>query len=235
MGRRLDLLVQMARGLAAQFGGSCEVVIHDLTRRDIDHSVVYVENGHVSGRKVGDGPSRVVLEALRDTAGTMEDRLAYLTKTEDGRILKSSTIFVRGDQGKVEYIFSLNYDITAFRNVEQAIRSIVVTEPEQERQPGREGAPQQITHNVSELLDLLIEQALALVGKPVAVMNKEDKVRVVQYLNDAGAFLITKSGDRVAGLLDISKFTLYHYMDEGKKEDKKEDKKTQDRGNPGTS
>ena len=68
---------------------------------------------------------------------------------------------------------------------------------------------------MTELLDLLIEQAIAKVGKPVALMNKEDKTAVVQYLNNAGAFLITKSGDKVSSLLGISKFTLYSYMDKG--------------------
>ena len=59
------------------------------------------------------------------------------------------------------------------------------------------------------------EQAIAKVGKPVALMNKDDKIAVVQYLNNAGAFLITKSGDKVSSLLGISKFTLYSYMDKG--------------------
>ena len=75
--------------------------------------------------------------------------------------------------------------------------------------------PPKITHSVNELLDLLIDQAVTSVGKPVAMMNKNDKIAVVQYLNDAGAFLITKSGDKVASLLGISKFTLYSYMDKG--------------------
>ena len=46
-------------------------------------------------------------------------------------------------------------------------------------------------------------------------MNKDDKIAVVKFLNNAGAFLITKSGDKVASLLGISKFTLYNYMDAG--------------------
>lgn len=222
MGRRLDLLVQIAHGLAVQFGENCEIVIHDLTRKELERSVVYVENGHISGRKVGDGPSRVVLETLSSKKPEeIQNRLAYLTKTEDGRILKSSSIFVRGDDGSVEYIFCLNYDITAFRSMEQAIRTVICMEPEKEmaaEDTDIQKPPEKITHNVNELLDTLIEQALELVGKPVAVMNKEDKIRVVQFLNEAGAFLITKSGDRVAGLLDISKFTLYNYMDAGKKQ-----------------
>lgn len=49
---RLELLCQIAKGIAAQFGSHCEVVVHDLTRH-ADHTIVAIENGHVSGRKVG--------------------------------------------------------------------------------------------------------------------------------------------------------------------------------------
>lgn len=219
MGKRLDLLKQIAHGLAVQFGDSCEIVIHDLKSEQLEHSVVHIENGHVTGRKLGDGPSRVVFDTLSKDPSKIKDRLSYLTKTEDGRILKSSTMFVRGDNGTVEYIFSLNYDITALLSIESAVHSLVTTQKEtQIRENGLnedDSQPQPILHNVTDLLDSLIEQALNLVGKPVAAMNKEDKIKVVKFLNNAGAFLITKSGDRVASLLEISKFTLYNYMDAG--------------------
>ena len=74
----------------------------------------------------------------------------------------------------------------------------------------------EITHNVNDLLDHLIEESVALVGKPVPLMNKEDKVTAIQFLNDAGAFLITKSGDKVANYFGISKYTLYSYIDVNK-------------------
>ena len=45
---RLELLCQIAKGIAAQFGSHCEVVVHDLTRQ-ADHTIVAIENGHVSG------------------------------------------------------------------------------------------------------------------------------------------------------------------------------------------
>lgn len=219
MGKRLDLLKQIAHGLAVQFGDSCEIVIHDLKAEQLEHSVVHIENGHVTGRKLGDGPSRVVFDALSNPPAKIKDRLSYLTKTEDGRILKSSTMFIRGDAETVEYIFSLNYDITALLSIENAVHSLITTQKEtQIRENGisdDDSQPQPILHNVTDLLDSLIEQALNLVGKPVAAMNKDDKIKVVKYLNDAGAFLITKSGDRVASLLGISKFTLYNYMDAG--------------------
>lgn len=210
MRHTLDFLKQLAHGLAIQFGSSCEIAIHDLKTKDLEKSIVYIENGHVSNRQTGDGPSGIVLETLQSDPSTIHDKLSYLTKTEDGRILKSSTFYIRDDDGSISYIFSLNYDITAFTAASAAIQSLIATK---DNLPDLTGdSPRQITHNVNELLDLLIEQAVAKVGKPVAMMNKDDKVAVVQYLDHAGAFLITKSGDKVSSYLGISKFTLYSYM-----------------------
>lgn len=210
MRHTLDFLKQIAHGLAIQFGSSCEIAIHDLKTKDLERSIVYIENGHVSNRQSGDGPSGIVLETLQSDPSTIHDKLSYLTKTEDGRILKSSTFYIRDDDGSISYIFSLNYDITAFTAASAAIQSLIATK---DNLPDLTGdSPRQITHNVNELLDLLIEQAVAKVGKPVAMMNKDDKVAVVQYLDHAGAFLITKSGDKVSSYLGISKFTLYSYM-----------------------
>ena len=45
-------------------------------------------------------------------------------------------------------------------------------------------------------------------------MSREDNGRVIRQLNDAGAFLITKSGPKVCQFLGISKYTLYSYLDE---------------------
>ncbi|MFR1875523.1 MAG: transcriptional regulator [Mediterraneibacter faecis] len=210
MRHTLDFLKQLAHGLAIQFGSSCEIAIHDLKTKDLEKSIVYIKNGHVSNRQTGDGPSGIVLETLQSDPSTIHDKLSYLTKTEDGRILKSSTFYIRDDDGSISYIFSLNYDITAFTAASTAIQSLIATK---DNLPDLTGdSPRQITHNVNELLDLLIEQAVAKVGKPVAMMNKDDKVAVVQYLDHAGAFLITKSGDKVSSYLGISKFTLYSYM-----------------------
>lgn len=215
MSQQLELLTQIAHGIAVQFGQSCEIVIHDLTKQELDSSIVFIENGHVTSRELGDGPSSIVLETLSKNPSQIHDRLSYLTKTDDGRILKSSTMYIRGDDNRISYIFSLNYDITELLTVESAVSSLININSEKEEED-QTNQPQKITHNVNELLDNLIEQALSLVGRPVALMNKDEKAAVVQYLNNAGAFLITKSGDKVASLLGISKFTLYSYMDANK-------------------
>ena len=205
----LQFLFQLAKGLSRQFGPNCEVVVHDLATNDQDSSIVAIENGSVTGRKVGDGPSHVVLEALRGGRENLNDHLCYLTRTKDGKILKSSTIYIRDDDGAAIGIFGINYDITLMLAMEENLRSFTMTDtPQQE--------PERISRNVADLLDELIDQSVALVGKPVALMTKEDKVKAIQFLNETGAFLITKSGDKVCKYFGISKYTLYSYIDESK-------------------
>ena len=207
---QLDFYKRLAHALALQFGSGCEVVVHDLESTDPSHSIVAIENGHVTGRKVGDGPSHVVLEALHAGDAQLEDRLAYLTKTADGKILKSSTVFIRDDDGRTVGIFAVNYDITILRAMGDTIAEVVGTEPSAPREP------EPIVRTVADLLDDLIEQSVQLVGTPVALMTKEEKVRAIRYLNDTGAFLITKSGPKVCKYFGISKYTLYNYLDEAR-------------------
>ena len=99
--RRLETLKQIAAGVAAQFGSNCEVVIHDVSGNRPDHTIVHIENGHVSGRKVGDGASQVVLDQLARQDEQPKDHLCYLTRTPDGKILKSSSLYIRNSRGGV--------------------------------------------------------------------------------------------------------------------------------------
>ena len=214
----LDILIQLAHGLAEHFGTQCEIAIHDVTR-DLSNTIVSIENGQISGRAQGDAASNVVLEALHTPPEELKDQIGYLTRSSDGKALKSSSIYIRDRSGNLRYIFSVNYDISSLKAVDELIRGLITTHPATDQsgkaeQKKQESAPR-IPHTVTELLDSLIEHALAEVGKPVVMMTKEDKIRVVRYLNDAGAFLITKSGDRIASVLGISKFTLYKYMESG--------------------
>ena len=74
--KRLEALKQIAAGIAAQFGDKCEVVIHDVGGGHPEHTIVHIENGHVSGRKVGDGASQVVLDQMATQVRSLVDGMA---------------------------------------------------------------------------------------------------------------------------------------------------------------
>lgn len=201
----LNFLRHLAKGLADQFGPNCEIVIHDLSDNYKENSIVAIENGHVSNRKVGDGPSLAVLDALKSDPQKLEDHASYLTKTKDGRILKSTTIYIRNDEQKIIGVFSINYDITELIMIENTIKPLVSVESEEKASP--------IPQNVTDLLNDLIEESTRQVGKPVPLMTREDKIKAIKFLNDRGALLITKAGDKISKHFGISKYTLYSYID----------------------
>lgn len=204
----LDFLKRLAHGVAAQFGSNCEVVVHDLQSDDPESTIVVIENGQVSGRKVGDGPSPSVLEMLRAGSGKANDRYAYLTKADNGKILKCTTILMRDNAGVPAGIFGISYDISLMLSMEGALHEFA-SAPSNKEQTSENAMP-----SIMSLLDELIEQSVCMVGKPVALMTREDKVKAIAYLNESGAFLVTKAGQKVCKYFGISKYTLYSYIDE---------------------
>ena len=206
----MDALKQIAKGIALQFGANCEVVIHEISDKSAYSSIVAIENGHVTGRKVGDGPSHVVLEQLGHEDDNVRDQFGYLTRTKDGKILKSTSVYIRDESGRVAAILGINYDISMMQMLDGALHAFITPDQPERKEPER------ITLNVADLLDDLIRQADELVGKPVALMTKDDKVKAIRSLNSTGALLITKSGDKIAKHFSISKYTLYSYLDTSK-------------------
>ena len=209
----LESLIMIAHGIARHFGNDCEVCIHDLQANDLEHTICYIINGHVSGRKIGDGASKIVLETLEalKKGDNVSDHLGYRTHTSDGRILKSSTIFLKDESGKYRFILGINHDMTDFINAQSALSNIV-----ENIEAAGEDIYGQIPLSVNDLLDNLIEQSVKLVGKTPALMTKDEKVKAIKFLQDAGAFLITRSGDKISQFFGISKFTLYSYIDQAK-------------------
>ena len=156
--RRLESLKQIAAGIAAQFGDKCEVVIHDVSGSHPDHTIVHIENGHVSGRQVGDGASKVVMEQLEHQNDQPQDHLCYLTRTPDGKILKSSSLYIRNRRGAVTAIFSINYDITNMMMMHQELGEFMLTRDRGAVRAGEDHQRQRRAGGSSS-------QSVALVGK----------------------------------------------------------------------
>ena len=105
-----------------------------------------------------------------------------------------------------------NYDVTdlilAQRSIQHAANMMETADTKET-----------FTSNVDELLEVLMQDTINLVGKPVDRMTKDDKVMAVKYLDSKGAFLIKKSVEKVSEFYNISKFTLYNYLGEGKEQE----------------
>ncbi|MGN1367911.1 MAG: transcriptional regulator [Aristaeellaceae bacterium] len=196
-------LQQVIHLIANQFGSNCEVVLHDL-KQDYAHTIVDIVNGHITNRTVGDCGSNLGLEVLRGTV-TDGDRFNYVTSTPDGKILKSSSIYLKDDEGNVIGSICINFDITQTIQMEGFLRQF----NKYDVGPSPEVFPQ----DISSLLNHLINEASLLVGKKPEAMNKNERITFLAYLDAKGAFLITHSSEKVCKLLGISKYTFYSYLE----------------------
>lgn len=206
-----EMLTGIVDCIARQFGVNCEVVLHDLTL-PYDRTIVYIINGHVTGRKIGDSGTNIGLEVLRSASTDDADRYNYINNAPNGRILRSSSKYFRNKSGKIVGSLCINFDITDLIVANRSIQYLAYVE-------GDDDTEEVFSGNVEELMDALLHETIRRIGKSVTEMTKEDKVEAIRYLDGKGAFLIKKSVDRIAKFFGMSKFTIYNYLDEGRGSD----------------
>lgn len=210
----MDFYKRLMKMLAMEFGNNCEVVLHDLSL-DYDHTIVEIMNNHITGRSIGECGSNLGLEVLRGTVKD-GDRYSYITYTRDGKILRSSTVYIKDDEGKVIGALCINLDITESIKFEGFLKKV-------NQYSIADGSQEVFVNNVNDLLDYLLQEAEKFVEKPLQKMTKDDKIKFLKYLDEKGAFMISKSGERVCKHLGVSKFTLYNYLDLIRKNGKREE------------
>ena len=199
--KNLQRLVEMA---AAQFGKNSEIILHDLSK-DYEHTIVAIENNWITGRNVGDGGTNLGLEVLRNPPSANGDIYNYFTKTSDGRLLRSSTLYFRDDSGKVIGSLCINTDITQMAEMQKNLKELTMIDSESEIE-------EVFANNVEDLVEFFIRESRKIVDKPGKDMTREEKMEILRYLDGKGFFLITHSGTYACEHLDISKYTLYKYL-----------------------
>ena len=85
--------------IAKTVGDDCEVVLHDL--ENPQHSVVYTVNNCVTGRQVGQSFDHLVPQVILSKKLDHDVVTNYYFRTEDGRLVKSSTALLKDFAGKV--------------------------------------------------------------------------------------------------------------------------------------
>jgi predicted transcriptional regulator YheO len=201
------VLEPVMRAIAAAVGDHCEVVLHDLSQRDLGRTIHAILNGHVTGRKVGGPSTNLGLEAVRDEDAE-HNEFGYAGRTADGRELHCSSVYYRDASGRIIAALCINVDLTPLQKAQNILSTLL---------PG--AAPEKVdrelhTPDIASLLDTMISDAVAVVGRPVAMMDKRDRIAVLRTLDGLGAFHVKRSVETVAKRLGISKVTAYAYLDQ---------------------
>ena len=190
-------------GLAATMGPAAEVVLHDLS--DPEHSIVAIA-GDITHRKQGGPLTDLVLRLLRmRTAG--QDVINYENVTKDGRRLRSSTIFI-SDGDEVIGCLCINLDLT------NPIMALKFLQDYCQTTKLEKDTPEVFSADVYEMLSRIMGETVAKISVPVIKMTRQDKLSVVKMLDEKGFFMIKGAIDYAAGTIQVSRYTIYNYLNQ---------------------
>ncbi|MFS0820291.1 transcriptional regulator [Bacillus sp. 1P02SD] len=209
--------IPVAEVIAKTFGHDCEVVLHDLTVPQ--SSVVYTVNNHVTGRQVGQSFNHLITDVLLSQNFTNDYSANYYFQTEDGRLIKSSTLLIRNPDKKVIGALCINIDTTRITENINWLSSLIPQNPDLPPNQHYQRDQTNETEHIQEIAHDLIDKIIG--NKPVEKLRRDEKVEMVRFMEQKGIFLIRGTIDRVAEKLNISKVTVYSYIEEIKEKSNK--------------
>lgn len=195
-----DFLARLASNITKQFGRNCEVAIHEFQGEDL--LITHIENGYITGRQVGDLSTNEFLDEFFEKDFMRNP--VYHMKSKDGRELLSSTTYIQ-DGDKITGFVCINYDISELQGLVRSLDWAI------------EDNSMRDLNDVNEVLEYHLNACEQLIGKSSENMDRADKFKAVEYLESKHVFLITKSSVRVCEFLNITKYSLYTFLDEIRK------------------
>ena len=117
-------------------------------------------------------------------------------------------MFIKDEKDTIIGALCVNIDISEFVVAHKVLDEFIQSDVK------KEITFDSLSNNINDVLNNVVADTLESYGKPVAYMNKEEKVHIVRKLDEQGAFLIKGAIDYVAKILCVSRYTVYNYLDE---------------------
>ena len=215
MDARLEPYRVVVSFLGEALGPDYEVVLHDLTSED--GTIVAIVNNHISGRTEGAPLSNMALRFIQERMYEKQDYLAgYQGASQAKGRLRSSTMFIKDEAGQVIGMLCINFDPSRGVQAANDILTMCGMPPVScTPQLEEEEAPQSTEIFVSNIPDVVrgaIEEVTGRAGMPSSRLTMEEKIRIVEALQQAGLFHLKGAVSEVAAQLGSSEATIYRYL-----------------------
>lgn len=199
-----ETMKRVADGLSNALGRNCEVVLHDFA--DLSASLIHVA-GDITQRQIGAPITDLIFKAYKDKGDQVEDLSGYRT-IFNGRIMKSSTTFLRNSAGQVIGCLCVNLDVTDFLNARAALDEFTHFSADASQSPER------FASSFQETLESILDETVAEMGKQPATMDKDERLEFMRRLNMREVFVFKGAVNQVARLFGVTRYTIYNDLKE---------------------
>lgn len=184
-----------------------EIVLQDIGTG----AIVAIENGHVSGRRIGDPLTDHALRIVSSGTWRHEPyQTNYEGRTRDGMRLRSSTWFIQED-GKLIGMLCINIELQPYEALGRSVLALGGLTPEAVWECPQENVPVERFHsNVSDLTASILSEVAP--NSSSERLTQEEKIAIVEELERRGTFLIKGAVSDVASRLACSEASIYRYL-----------------------
>lgn len=207
--------ILLAEVLGQMFENVLEIVVHDF--KDLDHAIIYIVNSHISGRSLGGPVSEINLRRLVEEDQFPDKLVNFSSRNNRGQSLKSSSLAIRDDQGKLIGAFCLHFDLSHFEQFQKFLEFFVNAKVDSFVGVNDFGASQ--PHDQEIKAD--IEAWLLKRGLHTAQLTYQDKQLIVSYLYKKGLFKRKGAISIVANVLQLTRQSIYNYIELSKNSQEK--------------
>ena len=197
--------------LADYLGENTEVVLHDFT--DLEHSIVKIRNGYISGRNEGDPATDFVMKIL-NKKNNEKYICNYKSNSKGSKTLKSASFFIRDNRNKIVGMLCLNMNVESMLSAQSFLESFLSGFNKTINL--KEDYNENLGLSINEIIDSSIARALSKSQKSPSDFTVSDRELAVARMNDEGLFLLKGAISKVASVLNISEPTLYRYIKKAK-------------------
>lgn len=224
----IDLLYSyktIVKFLGCVLGPDYEVVLQDLA--DKNHSVIAIENGHISGRSIGSPLTSAVFQMLSSKVYEENDFVAnYKGVAENGHILRSSSMFIKDPEGNPIGLLCVNFDDSRYMELHEKLFSLIhpgnfiknISSEISDSAENVKDLSSRITENfaidVASLREQIFRDATANLTTPVDRLNQTERKEIMLKLHEQGLFQLKGSIPFVAKSFSCSQATIYRYLGE---------------------
>ena len=215
MNELLKPYVPLVDFLADYLGSNAEVLLHDLT--NLEHSIVKIRNGHISGRKEGDPCTDFALRIVQQPPEDKQYSTNYKSCHKDGFPMKSGTFFIRNAGNRIIGMLCINIDSTQYTQMRIFLDSFFGNAFPDALISTESGNGETLGKSIVETMDAIIAKTVADFGGQTAVLSPERKEQIIHRLNDEGVFQLKGAVSKAAAALNLSEPSVYRYLNNLKK------------------
>lgn len=188
-------------GIATLIGEHCEIVLHSL--ENLEHSAIYIANGHNTNRKIGSPVTDRALRSLHQMSSDSSVSKPYFTKAKANVLMKSITIAIRNHRQRIIGLLCININLDV--PVSQFLNAFMPSLEQQESSVN-------FASSVEDLVTQTIEYTIEEITNDRNVANNNKNRQIVISLFEKGIFDIKDAINHVAERLNISRHTVYLYI-----------------------